>query len=101
MLSKCVSLISLPDISKWKTKSLKEMYSLFSNFLSLLYIHDISIWDNYNEDHLKSIPDYNRLDKILNFPSDYYKEISNPGSYNVLNDNEIKKQIQDKINKFL
>ena len=38
----CSSLISIPDISKWKVNNLKYMSDLFSNCSSLLIIPDIS-----------------------------------------------------------
>ena len=44
----CISLISLPDISKWNTKNVKNMSFMFSNCLSLTSLHDISEWDVKN-----------------------------------------------------
>ena len=91
----------MPDISKWKAKNLEEMHSLLSDCLSLLFIPDISKWNNYNENDLNEIRNYNRINNILNFNFDYYKEMPNPESYDFSNDVEFKKQIEAKINKFL
>ena len=38
---------------------------------------------------------------MLNFVFDYYKEIPNPESYDILNDTDIKQQLEDKITKFI
>ena len=40
----CTKLISLPDISKWKTQNVTNMSYMFSNCLKLKSLPDISIW---------------------------------------------------------
>ena len=36
---------------------------------------------------------------MLNLVSDYFKEIPNPESYDILNDTDLKQQLKDKKNK--
>ena len=48
MFSGCTSLISLPDISKWKTLNITRMDSMFYGCSSLLSLPDISFWDTSN-----------------------------------------------------
>ena len=43
----CSSLLSLPDISKWKLKNIKKIDNIFKGCSSLLSFPDISKW-NYN-----------------------------------------------------
>ena len=69
------------------------MLSLFSDCFSLLFIPDISKWNNYNCDDLNDIRDYKRIDNILNFPYDFHKQIFNQVSYI--------QELEDKINEFL
>ena len=38
------SLSNLPDISKWNTSNVTNMYSMFRGCSSLLYLPDISKW---------------------------------------------------------
>ena len=45
MFSGFSSLISLPDISKWKTNNVKDMSSMFLRCISLISLPDISKWD--------------------------------------------------------
>jgi len=42
MFAGCTSLISLPDISNWKTNNIKNMNGLFYNCSSLKALPDIS-----------------------------------------------------------
>ena len=91
----------MPDISKWKAKNLNEMHFLFSDCLSLLFIPDISNWNNYNQNDLNEIPNYNRINNILNFTYDYIIEMPNLEIYDLSNDVEFKKQLEGKMNKFL
>ena len=42
MFSGCPSLLSLPDISKWNTNNVTNMYSMFNGCFSLSSIPDIS-----------------------------------------------------------
>ena len=102
MFSKCTLLISMPDISKWKTKNLKEMKYLFSDCYLLLYPPDISKWNNYNENDLNEKPDYERIKKVLNFSSDILILSPSPDKYEIFNNFEfLKKQLEDKLDKFL
>jgi len=67
MFSNCISLISLPDISKWNTNNVKNMSYMFSNCKSLISLPDISKWNInnvtnmsfmfYNCSSLISLPD--------------------------------------------
>jgi len=77
------------------------MDSLFSDCLSLLIIPDISKFNNYNEKDLIEKPNYNLIDKILNFTFDFYISVSKPESHDILNDNEFKKKMEYEMNKFL
>ena len=43
-----VSLLSLPDISKWNTSNVNEMNSMFSKCNSLISLPDISKWNTSN-----------------------------------------------------
>ena len=89
MFAKCTSLISIPDISKWKTKSLKEMYCLFSDCYMMLFPPDISKWKNYNEDILDEMPDYEKINNILNFTNDIISFSSSPGVDEIFKDKKI------------
>ena len=42
MFYECLSLISLPDISKWNTHNVYEMNDIFSGYSSLIYLQKIS-----------------------------------------------------------
>ena len=44
----CSSLISLPDISKWNTDNVTNMYLMFGNCSSLISLPDISKWNTGN-----------------------------------------------------
>ena len=44
MFSNCSSLISLPDISKWKINNINNMSEMFSNCSSLASLPDILKW---------------------------------------------------------
>ena len=48
LFSGCVSLLSLPDISKWNTFNIKNMEDIFYYCKSLKYLPDISKWDTSN-----------------------------------------------------
>ena len=45
MFYECKSLNSLPDISKWNTSNVTNMYSMFYNCSSLKSLPDLSEWD--------------------------------------------------------
>ena len=44
----CSSLLFLPDISKWDTHNIKFMQVMFSECSSLLFLPDISKWNTEN-----------------------------------------------------
>ena len=66
MFSNCISLISLPNISKWNTNNLADMKYLFSDCFSISILPDISKWNNYNGNDINLIPDYNKLNDLSN-----------------------------------
>ena len=45
LFSGCISLMSLPDISKWDTRKVTNMSYMFKNCSSLIKLPDISKWD--------------------------------------------------------
>ena len=49
MFEGCLSLSSLPDISKWNTSNITNMSYMFEGCLSLLSLPDISKWNNTNK----------------------------------------------------
>ena len=49
MFSGCSSLISLPDISKWNTKSLQYIDFMFNDCPSLVSLPNISKWKNIDD----------------------------------------------------
>ncbi len=55
IFSDCYNLISLPDISKWKTNNCISMKRLFSNCCSLTSLPDISNWKINNVTDISGI----------------------------------------------
>ena len=55
MFSGCSSLISLPDISKWKTDNVNRMSYMFSGCSHLITLPDISKWNTDNVKNKKNI----------------------------------------------
>jgi len=56
MFTTCENLKSLPDISKWKTYNIKDIYNLFYSCSSLKNLPDISKWNiNYKVTNLNGI----------------------------------------------
>ena len=55
MFSGCSSLISLPDISKWKTDNVNRMSYMFSGCSHLITLSDISKWNTDNVKNKKDI----------------------------------------------
>ena len=49
MFSGCSSLISLPNISKWNTYNVKDMFNIYNECSSLISLPDISDW-NFSPD---------------------------------------------------
>ena len=48
MFCGCLSLLSLPDISKWNTNNVNDMSFMLSGCSSLLSLPDISKWNTNN-----------------------------------------------------
>ena len=94
MFAGCISLISMPDISKWDTSNVSDMLALFFSCSSLKSLPDISNWkiDNVKQmenmfkgcNSLLSFPDISKWDfsnvnsLIWIFPDDCPKKISLP-----------------------
>ena len=55
MFSYCLSLPSLPDISKWNTQEVTDMNNMFSNCKSLTSLPDISKWNTQNVTNMNSM----------------------------------------------
>ena len=51
----CLSLLSLPDISKWNTNNVEDMSGMFSDCSSLLSLPDISKWNTNNVKNMSEI----------------------------------------------
>ena len=65
LFAKCSSLVSLPNISKWKTNNLKQLSSLFSDCNLLLSLPDLTKWNNYDENAINSKPKYNLINFLI------------------------------------
>ena len=99
MFRSCSSLKSLPDISKWNIKNVKDMSEMFFGCYSLISLPDISKWKKdksckmenmfFGCDSLKSIPDISQNDEIA---EDYIKKIKTN------NTKENKDEIKEKEN---
>ena len=61
MLSGCSSLLSLSDISKWKTNKVTNMSYMFDRCSSLSSLPDISKWNTNNVTDMSSL-----FDRCLN-----------------------------------
>ena len=73
MFSGCHSLISLPDLSKWKIYNVGSLaYKLFSNCYSLVSLPDISKWN---------IPKINGIKENFNTIKKYSTHIPNIRSF--------------------
>ena len=48
MFSGCISLVSLPDLSKWDISNVKDMRKMFEQCASLISLPDISKWNTSN-----------------------------------------------------
>ena len=55
LFSKCSSLSSLPDISKWDTKNITNLANLFSYCSKLSVLPDISTWNTKNVTNMSSM----------------------------------------------
>ena len=54
MFSRCSSLTSLPDISKWNTNSVTNISGMFSRCSSLSSLPDISKWNINNLNNINN-----------------------------------------------
>ena len=59
-------------MSKWNTNNLAEMKYLFSDCFTITILPDISKWNNYNENDINLIPNYNQINDIINFDSLFF-----------------------------
>ena len=74
MFGDCYSLTSLPDISKWNTRNVIDMSSLFYNCRSLISLPRIEKWNFQNIDDISymfygchsliSLPDITKWNRI-------------------------------------
>ena len=78
----CSSLISLPDISKWKTDEVTDMNGLFYNCSSLISIPDISNWNTNNAIDMHGL--FYKCSSLISIP-----DISKWNTNNVINISEI------------
>ena len=62
----CSSLISIPDISKWNTKNIYFMGSLFFNCSSLISLPDITKWDIVLTNAISTI--FNGCSSLISLP---------------------------------
>ena len=69
ILGGCSSLTYLPDISKWNTNNVTNMYGIFGGCSSLAFLPDISKWNTNNITNM-SYMFYNCKDG-LNIPSKF------------------------------
>ena len=70
LLEECSSLISLPNLSKWKVEN-KNITNIFKGCIKLSSLPKLSKWNN---NYFYYISKNSFL--ILNFPLQYYKKIS-------------------------
>ena len=89
MFSNCSSLSSLPDISKWNTKNLKNFKFLLSDCISLLNIPDLSKWNNFNGNDINKSLDYNKIEETDNINVEYITSSSSPEAAEMLNNPEL------------
>ena len=78
MFGFCSSLISLPDISKWKTNNVTNMYRVFSGCSSLISLPDISKWNTNNVIDMRKM--FDDCSSLISLP-----DISNWNTSNVTN----------------
>ena len=55
MFTRCSSLSSLPDISKWNTNNVTNMISMFFGCSSLSSLPDISKWNTNNVTNMNNM----------------------------------------------
>ena len=72
MFAHCESLRNLPDISKWKTKNVKNMSYMFYSCYSLITLPNISTWE------IKSI---NKVNGMAGMFENCKKNLIIPGKF--------------------
>jgi surface protein len=105
MFKSCSSIKSLPDISKWNTKNVKDMSEMFFGCYSLTSLPDISKWKKtksckiinmfFGCDSLKSIPDFAQNDEIA---EDYIKKIK---TFNIKGKKDEVNEIENKVSEII
>ena len=92
-------MISLPEISKWNTKNLEELFSILEFCPLSLNFPDLTGWNNYDEDIINAIPDNNMINEAMYFEFDISFEHSSPEERNKFLDNFelLEKKILDKF----
>ena len=55
MFSQCRSLISLPDLTKWKTKNIENISEIFKGCLSISFLPNIQKWKFSNFKNINNI----------------------------------------------
>ena len=66
MFSGCISLISLPDLSKWNTSNVTNMEAMFELCISLKSLPDISQWDTSNVEKMSFM--FNQCKSLISLP---------------------------------
>ena len=52
----CISLISIPDISKWNTNNITDFNNIFSGCVSLISLPDIFKWNTNKVKDMDKLP---------------------------------------------
>ena len=66
MFSGCISLISIPDISKFDTYNVRYMNSMFFGCDSLKTLPDLSKWNTYNVVNMRAL--FNNCNSLISLP---------------------------------
>ena len=82
MFHRCISLVSLPDISEWNTTNVTDMSYMFYNCRSLKSLPDISNWNTSNVTDMRYM--FHRCISLVSLP-----DISNWNTSNVTDMNDI------------
>ena len=89
MFTNCFSLISLPNIYKWKTDNILYMLSPFFDCLSLSFLPDVSHWKNYRKDdvfHRQGCGFYKLANRFDNLNFEIFNVSDSPGDDIIFND---------------
>ena len=78
MFSGCISLVSLPDLSKWDISKVKDMRKMFEQCASLISLPDISKWNTSNVTYIGFM--FQRCTSLISIP-----DLSNWNISNVTN----------------